>query len=250
MSHQDQNITRNQHVRFNKLIAQRKRGMPVAYLTGSREFYKLDFFVTKDTLVPRPETEILVEQAIKTVREKHKQLPDKKKLLIADIGTGTGCIAITLAKYLPNVRVIAVDISPKALLVAKKNAKKHVVLKSTTFIKGDLLFPFIKKKVKEVKKQATPDVVVANLPYLTVNELHNVSHEPRQALDGGKLGLEYIEQLLMQAAESLPIETTILLEIAPTQTKAVDYMVEQHMPTKKVSFVKDLAGLDRVAVIQ
>ncbi|MFA5134488.1 MAG: peptide chain release factor N(5)-glutamine methyltransferase [Patescibacteria group bacterium] len=249
LAHPGRTVSAAHYRHFSKLIGQRRRGMPVAYLTGSKEFYKLDFVVTKDTLIPRPETELLVEQAIQAVRERRRQHPEQKKVAVADIGTGSGCIAVTLAKYLPNVHMYAIDSSPKALVVAKKNARLHHVAKTVSFLQGNLLKPLCTKK-KGVKRLPVPGVIVANLPYLTTDELHGVPFEPRQALYGGKLGLELIERLLMQSAEAMPVDTMIVLEIAPTQAKAIDYMAGQYLPLKKVSFIKDLAGRDRVAVIR
>lgn len=237
ISHQEKEITASQLKKFHALISRRQKGTPIPYLTHHQEFYGLDFLVNRKVLIPRPETELLVEVVIQYARRlANLQSP----ISIADIGTGSGCIAVTLAKYLPNVKIYAIDISEKALAVAKINAKKHKVLKRIKFIKGDVLNPVKKEKF---------DIIVANLPYLTKDELINVPHEPKQALYGGKLGLEIIERLLMQVPKYLKPESKIFLEISPTQTKALEYIVEQQLPGRKVEFKKDLAGRDRVAAI-
>jgi len=250
LSHKDNNLTAAQINKYNKLIQKRARGVPVAYLTYTKEFYNLEFIVNENVLIPRPETETLIEEAIKCLRIKLKNLKqevDAKRydtLTVADIGTGSGCIAITLAKYMPDIGIFATDISDKALNVAKKNARSHKVSSKITFKKGDLLKPFIKKQSTKF------DIITANLPYLTKDELVNVRHEPKTALHGGKMGLELVEKLIAQADQVLNPDGIMLLEISPTQVKTVDYLVEQHLPNKKVFFIKDLGERDRVAKIE
>lgn len=239
LSNIEKRLTVSQVKKFNSLISKRQRGMPVAYLTNHKEFYGLDFYITRDVLIPRPETELLVETAIKAARQLYKTADEP--VVIADIGTGCGNIAITLAKYLPFSKLIATDISKKAIEVAKKNARHHKVLKRITFKKGDLLKPL--KKFK-------PNIIVANLPYLTKDELANVRHEPKQALYGGKMGLVLIQKLLSQAPKVLARNGIILLEISPAQVKAINYFVEQHLPEKIISTIEDLAGRDRVVKIK
>lgn len=241
LSHHDRTLTARQAKKFMANVSRRLTGLPIAYLTGQKEFYGLNFFVDKNVLVPRPETELLVETALRAARH----LPTtngRAPSVIADIGTGSGCIAITLSKYLPSAKLMAVDISEKALAVAQKNARLHKAISKITFIKGDLLRPLILKKNK-------CDMLVANLPYLTNAEIKNVKHEPKTALYGGKMGVEPIERLLMQSTEVLNDSGIILLEISPTQVKVVDYLAEKHLPGKRVTFIKDLSGRDRVVQI-
>lgn len=245
LSHQAKELTHSQLNKFNSLISQRQRQIPTAYLTNHKEFYNLDFYITEQVLIPRPETETLVEEAIKCARHLQKTI-NHQPLTIIDIGTGSGCIAVTLAKYLPDIKIIATDISEKVLAVAKKNAKKHKVSARITFKKGDLLKPLLKK----TEQPPVIDILVANLPYLIQDELANVRHEPKQALYGGKMGLELIERIISQAEQVLNPKGVILLEISPTQVKTVDYLVEQHLPDKRVFFIKDLGERDRVARIE
>ncbi len=227
--------------KFNKLVEKRKKGMPVAYLTNHKEFYGLDFFVDENVLIPRPDTETLIEETIKKARFLSQSQDNKKSIIIADIGTGSGCIAVTLAKYLPTVKIIATDISEKALKVAQKNARYHKVLKKINFKKGNLLKPITKKN--EI------DIIVANLPYLNKKELVNVPKEPKLALYGGKMGLELLDELFIQLSDldKIPI---IILEIAPNQFKAIDYFAENKLNKKMHEPVKDLAGRDRVAIVE
>ena len=249
LSHQGKNLTPSHLKKFNFLILRRQRGKPISYLTNHKEFYKLDFYISENVLIPRPETETLVEEAIKCTRHLQKTI-NRKPLTIYDIGTGSGCIAITLAKYLPDIKVMATDISEKALAVAKKNAKQHKVLRKIKFIKGDLLKSLIKKSKAPKHKAQYTDLIVANLPYLTKDELQNIRHEPKQALYGGKMGLELIERLITQAEQVLNPKGIILLEISPAQVKYIEYLVEQHLPSKRVFFIKDLGERDRVARIE
>lgn len=248
LAYPEKKLTNAQQKKFGTLITKRKRGTPIAYLTGQQEFYKLNFFVTKDTLIPRPETETLIEHTIKQSRELINQQDKKKTIIIADIGTGSGCIAVTLAKYLPQTKVVATDVSTKALTIAKKNARQHEVFNKVMFVQGDLLQPWLRKKGQ--KSPPKPDIIVANLPYLTKNELHNVPYEPQEALYGGKMGLELIEKLLFQSATITPNTFAILLEIGPGQIEGIKYITETKMSDKTVQFIKDLADRHRVAIIK
>ena len=241
-SYPEKKITPRQADNFQRLVKKRQRGLPMAYLTGHKEFYGLDFLVNKNVLIPRPETETLVEEAIKIARQMKKSINDKP-LAVYDIGTGSGCIAITLTKFLPGIKIIATDISPVALSLARKNAQKHKILKKVKFYQGNLL--------AAISKRYWPaDMIVANLPYLDKSELNNVRHEPSLALDGGKQGLELLEKIITDSKQSLAPEGVMLLEFSPTQTKAIDYFVERHLPGRRVIFIKDLSGRDRVAMIK
>ncbi|MBI5037920.1 MAG: peptide chain release factor N(5)-glutamine methyltransferase [Candidatus Kerfeldbacteria bacterium] len=233
-------ITSAQAARFRSLIQQRKKGMPVAYLIGHKEFYGLDFVVTKSVLVPRPETELLVESVIHQARELEKKI-GAAKLRIADIGTGSGCIAISLAKYLPQSEIFASDISETALNIARKNATTHKLMSRITLLHGNLFSPYAR-----VTKRKPLDIIVANLPYLHKEELANVKHEPRTALYGGKMGIEVIDRLLSRATHYLAPHGAILLEIAPAQAGAIEYAAKQQFPGKTIQIIQDLSKRDRV----
>ena len=241
MANLDKKLTPAQSVKFKKMVEKRKKGTPVAYLTKHREFYGLEFYVDENVLIPRPDTEILIEEVIKKARFLNQSMDKNETLTIVDIGTGSGCIAITLAKYLPYAKIIATDISEPALKVAQKNARTHKVLKKINFRKGNLLKP--------VSKKEDIDIIVANLPYLNKKELVNVPKEPKLALYGGKMGLELLDELFIQLTE-LEKTPTIILEIAPQQFKAIDYFAEQKLNKKMHEPVKDLAGRDRVAIVE
>ena len=178
----EKKLTQAQLAKFEKYISRRSKNEHVAYLTSHKEFYGLDFLVNKNVLIPRPETELLVEEVLK----------NKKIKRLADIGTGSGCIAIALAKNNPELKIYAADISAKALIIARKNAKKYK-LKNIIFKKGNLLEP-----IKNIKL----DAVVANLPYLSKKiykkNYHNLKFEPKNAMLAGKDGLDYYRKLFEQ----------------------------------------------------
>lgn len=224
IAHPETTLTPAQVEKFRTLVSKRRRGVPFAYLTGHQGFYGLDFGVTKDVLIPRPETEQLVDWVLAKV---NRQQP----VTIADVGTGSGCIAVTLAKYLPNAHIIASDVSAKALLVARGNARAHGVLKRIAFRRGSLL--------AALRHNEQPDIVVANLPYLTKPQLKAVSHEPKLALHGGKQGLELIEKLIQQIAErGIP---QAILEIDPQQEPWLEAIVAAYSKNTHM-YQRDLSG--------
>lgn len=226
-------VTENQIKKFDILLKKRLRQEPVAYLTKQKEFYGLNFYVDRRVLIPRPETEILVETVLEFA------LKDSK-LKIVDAGTGSGCIAIALAKHLPKAEIEAVDISQLALQVAIKNAQKHGVKDRIKFVRSNLL--------KTIKEPA--DIIVANLPYLSVNELNkSIKYEPRKALVGKKQGMEYFEKLLMQAAQKLKINGKVFLEIHPPLLKKIQSLIKINFPRAKITVKKDLAKRSRILII-
>lgn len=232
----DKTITKKQETRFRRLVACRLKGEPIAYLIKNKEFYGLNFYVDKNALIPRPETECLVEEILKYLRIANR----KSRIAIADIGTGSGCLAITLKKYYPKAKIYASDISETALAVAKKNAKNHKI--KIFFKQGNLLEPFKKTKF---------DIIVSNLPYLTPQQMKNktIQAEPRSALFGGKDGLTYYQELLNQI-KRCKHKPLIFLEIDPGQTKAIKKIIGKNLPDVSGEIKKDLAGKDRVVIIK
>lgn len=220
---------------FQDLIARRMELEPVAYLTGEKAFYDLDFFVDKRVLIPRPETELLVERTI--VQAKARPAPVR----IADIGTGSGAIAITLAVHLPAADVSAVDLSLDALSVAQRNALRHNVQARLKFLHGDLTAPL----------RRSYDLIVSNPPYTIMAEIdENVRrHEPQLALDGGEQGMEVYQRLLAELPPLLKPDGAILLEIGAWQAQLVSELAQAHFPQAKIEVFQDLAGLDRVVEI-
>ena len=234
------NIPAQSHLdKFCNLLARREQREPVAYLVGHKEFFALDFEVTPHVLIPRPDTELLVETAIAMNNE---QIKGGGR--IVDVGTGSGCIAVTLAKHLPAVRLIAVDRSVAALSVARRNAVRHEVMDRISFVSGDLLQaltgPF--------------EMIVSNPPYVSRAELADTSpevnqYEPHLALNGGKDGLNIVRRLLAQGQAQLKPGGSLLVEIGAAQGNAVTHLAQTHFPQATISLKKDLAGRDRLLVV-
>ena len=204
----DENINKRELANFNKYLIRRSNKEPIAYLLGEKEFWSKKFFVNKDTLIPRPETELLVEKLVTIYKE--------KKITILDIGTGTGCIIASLLSELKNSSGTAVDISRDAILVAKKNACKF---KLSDRIK------FLHKPFEELYGKKF-DLIVSNPPYIKRMEIKNLSDdikkfEPRMALDGGNDGLDLIKKVIYKSREILKINGTLALEIGDEQIKKV-----------------------------
>jgi len=219
---------------FKNLISKRSKHYPIAYLTNHKEFYGLDFYINENVLVPRPETELLVEEVLRFVGTRHA-------LSLLEIGTGSGCIALTLAKYLPQAKITASDISQKALVVACGNRRK-LKIKNVKLLKSNLL-----EKVK-----TNPDIIVANLPYLTRKELNQKSiiREPKLALYGGKAGMEIYEKLFQQIHKKQWKNMTLFLEIGETQGKKIKNLVKKYFPYLIMETKKDLAMKERVVIIR
>jgi release factor glutamine methyltransferase len=212
---------------------------PTAYITGHKEFFGIDFKVSPSTLIPRADTELLVETAIGLANTAFPQ-----SCLIADVGTGCGAIAIALAQHLPQANIYATDISDTALEVALSNCHKHRVSDRVTLILGDLLDSL----------SEPVHLIIANLPYISEPELSKLPleislFEPRMALAGGADGLIQIERLLSQASSKLLSGGAILLEVGYDQGSAVKSLARKCFPTAKISVVTDLSGMDRLVRI-
>ncbi|MCK6629392.1 MAG: peptide chain release factor N(5)-glutamine methyltransferase [Anaerolineae bacterium] len=243
-------LDENQANKIEALLRRREQREPVAYIVGHKEFFGLEFEVNPHVLIPRPETELLVETALEiydlrfTIYD-FNTTSDSSQFTIADIGTGSGCIAVSLAKHLPSVSIFALETSPAALSLARRNAEKHEVADSITFLSGDLL----------ARLTEPVDLIVSNPPYVSRSELAaampEVSrYEPHLALDGGEDGLDVIRLLLPQAREKLKPGGSLLVEIGSTQGPAVRQLAQFHFPGTAVEVRKDLAGLDRLLVVK
>ena len=220
---------------FRALVARRTALEPIAYILGHKEFYGLDFFVDRRVLVPRPETELLVDLGLNAARRTFERFH------VADIGTGSGCIAIALAFHLPAALVTAVDISPGALEVAQINAERHGVAGRVRLVQGDLLAPL----------DRPVDLLLSNPPYTILSAIDEGvrRHEPRAALDGGPDGYDLYRRLLAQMPAAIRPGGAALLEIGATQGPTVAELARRSFPSARVSIHQDLAGLDRVVVI-
>ena len=218
-------------------------GEPVAYLVGRREFYSLPFQINRDVLIPRPETEHLVIRLLDLAAEHDAGAAPR----IADVGTGSGIIAVCAARAIATARVTAIDRSAAALEVARANAALHQVSDRIDFLEGDLLAP--------VSADARFDFVVSNPPYVTTAEMEQLSptvrnFEPRQALEAGAKGTEVIERLIPQAAERLRSGGHLLMEISPMLDQAVRALIKADERFEPGPTRKDLAGQARVVQAQ
>jgi release factor glutamine methyltransferase len=240
---------------FGVLVGRRADLEPVAYLTGHREFYGLDMLVDRRVLVPRPETELLVELAIEFMRRRMTSEPvpaspgsdradtsDPSRFVIADIGTGSGCIAAALAAHLPDVRLIATDISAEALDVARANLELHGLRSRVELREGDLL---------DVLDEPV-DLLVSNPPYTVLDQIDEGvrRHEPRLALDGGPDGLDLYRWLIARAPDLLRPGGALFLEIGAEQGMAVAKLARMVFHHAEITVHQDLAGRNRVVSVE
>lgn len=225
----DSELGRRQEEAFRRLVERRRKGEPSAYITGHREFYGLDFSVNPGVLIPRPESELLVEMAIGRAQTGNIAT-------IADIGTGCGAIAIALAANLPGAIIYATDISAEALEVARANCRRHRVTDRVRFSAGDLLNPL----------PAPVDMIIANLPYVRESDLPPGGFEPPLALDGGPDGLRQLSRLCRQAGGRLRPGGCMLLEVGQGQAGAVASLLRGLFPQAKIGVSPDLGGIERV----
>jgi release factor glutamine methyltransferase len=221
---------------FRELIQRRIAGWPVAYLVGSRDFYLLSFDVSPDVLIPRPETETLVLEALAFLKP-------LKSPTILDLGCGSGCIAISIAHQKTDARITAIDISPDALNVAKRNAAKHGVDERIAFLQGDLFAP--------LSAGIAFDLVVSNPPYIAQTEFAGLApdvrdHEPRVALDGGLDGLAFYRRIAGGVERFLKVGGRLLVEIGYTQEAAVREILTEQAELELGPTLKDLEGHPRV----
>jgi len=231
----DHSLAPHEEAGFWRLVERRLDGEPTAYITGQREFYGLSFSVNSSVLVPRPESEFLVAEVLRIARS-HPVMG------VAEIGTGCGAIAITLALNLPEARIYATDISAPALKVARLNCRNHGVVDRICLLAGDMLDPL----------PEPVDLIVANLPYvpeLEVSRLGLADFEPLLALNGGRDGLEKIRRLCSGVGDRLRPRGFLLLEVGQGQGRVVTALLLRLFPSAGIEVISDLAGIDRVLVL-
>ena len=231
-----------QHASFQSLLRRRLAHEPTAYIIGRREFYGLELETTPAALIPRPETELLVDEVLNALAARGK---GQEPCLIADVGTGNGAVAVALAAHLPAATVHAVDTSKEALALAQRNAERHGVAGRIRFHQGDLLDPL----------PEAVDAVAANLPYVKSADWEALPpeirrHEPRVALDGGPTGLREVERLLRQAPGHLRPGGSLVVEIGWDQGERAGTIARECLAGAVVTVKQDLAGLDRVLVVR
>jgi release factor glutamine methyltransferase len=271
-AHPEEILSESAAQHFSDLIARRAAGEPTQYLTGKQEFWGLDFEVTPDVLIPRPETEHVIEVALDRIalRERRAGRPQKsigEGLQIADIGTGSGCIAIALAKELPSAHFVATDISPAALAIAQRNAKHHCVADLIRFLESNLLEPgplgarpvgaqYIEPQPHlQTENSSSPfDLIASNPPYIGRREADSLprevrDHEPHSALFGGEEGYELYANLIAQVAKHLKPEGILVLELGHNSLPAVQPLLDSP-PWTRVGVTNDLAGTPRIIAAQ
>jgi release factor glutamine methyltransferase len=228
--------------KYESLVDRRLAHEPTAYLIGHKEFFGLDFQCSSTTLIPRPETELLVETAIEWGKGQGSRV---EELSIVDVGTGSGVVAVSLAKHLPQALIVATDISADALTVAKRNALAHCVTNRITFVCGSLLEALTGRF----------DLIVANLPYIPTQTYNTLppeirEHEPEVALRAGRRGTVLIEAMLAQAGDHLAPGGMLLAEHAWNQGRVLRDAAANHFPTADIETRRDLAGLERLLVVR
>jgi release factor glutamine methyltransferase len=233
-------VSEEVRTRFREMVKRRAEGTPVAYLLGRREFYSLNFAVTPDVLIPRPETEFAVIAVLDHLKQRPADGPPPR---IVDVGTGSGAIAVTVAKHAPSALVTAIDISPQALQVAQSNAEAHGVIERLSFVESDLL--------GALPAASRFDIVVSNPPYVSRAELEQLSpevrnHEPHLALVSGETGTEVIARLIPQAAERLLPGGWLIIEISPMIETQVRQLLASDGRWESIQVKKDLSQLARI----
>ena len=237
IAHGDAALTAVQTQQFQSAVARAQQSEPIPYIIGTAPFFDMELHVTPAVLIPRPETELLVEHAVQWGKP-------KGALRIVDVGTGSGCIPIALARQLPQAEITAVDISPAALTVAQQNAAAFAPNR-IHFYQGNLLVPI----------DHPIDLITANLPYIADSEWTMLDdgvklHEPSLALRGGKDGLDLIRELLHQAASKLSASGAIFLEIGWQQGQGVTNLAKTAFPKAQVDLIQDYANHDRLVIIK
>jgi release factor glutamine methyltransferase len=235
-------LTAEESARIQSAFLRRITGEPLQYILSKAEFMGLEFKVSSDVFIPRPETEILVEKAIE-VGNNLSAISDRLKIL--DVGTGSGCIAVSLAKFLPKARITATDISLKALEIAKENAQLNNV--SINFIPSDLFVTY--------ELQATSyELIVSNPPYISTNEIASLQpelqYEPRTALDGGKDGLDFYRRIIQQAPNYLKENGVLIMELGFGQAEAVKNIIKESNNLHIIDIVSDYNDIERVIMLR
>ncbi len=241
LAHPESLISAARQARFKLLVKRREKGWPIAYLVGEKGFYGLDILVTTDVLIPRPETELIVDEILS------QKIPIGATII--DIGTGSGAIIIALAKNLKgnNLQLFATDISTRALAIAKKNARRHGLSSQIRFWLGDLLRPL------KGRLSGQDLIIAANLPYLTKRQIAaspSIKKEPRLALDGGPDGLDCYRKLFKQSKDSDYHSLFLIGEIDPSQRAVISRLARYAFPAASLTIKKDLAGKNRFFILK
>lgn len=233
--HEDEEINEEEFLKGIQLLIDNK---PIQYITNNQEFMKMNFYVDENVLIPQPDTEILVEEVINLSKD------NEKELNILDLCTGSGCIAISLAKYIENSNITAIDISSKAIQIAKLNAEKNLVHRKMKFIESDMF--------NNIEESCKFDYIVSNPPYIKTEVINilskEVQNEPKIALDGGEDGLIFYKEIANKAYTYLKLDGYLCLEIGYDQKEEVMNLLEETGKYKEIYCKKDLSGNDRIVI--
>ncbi|MFH1427124.1 MAG: peptide chain release factor N(5)-glutamine methyltransferase [Patescibacteria group bacterium] len=250
LAHSEKLLTKPQHTHYTKCISRRLKGEPIAYIMGQKQFYGYDFIVNKNVLIPRPETELMVDEALNLIT--HNSQP----ITLIDVGTGSGCIIISLLKkskaqnLKSKIQFYAIDISKPALSIAYKNARLHKVSNKIKIFHGNLLVPVMKNSLFTIHRSQF--IILANLPYLTPKQTKQsptIKFEPKLALSAGKDGLKYFRILFKQIKIMQKIFSAsgyVLCEIDPSQKPKIIKLIKNILPKAIIKIKKDLKGHDRL----
>lgn len=241
-THMNTVVEEDRLAEFYGYVRQRAVGYPLQYILKSQEFMGLEFKVDKGVLVPRPDTEILVERIIEICKDRYS---DRDEIRILEIGTGSGAIAISLAHYLENAVVYAVDVDDVPYETAVENAKKNNLENRTIFLKGDLFEP-----IKKIEEQ-TFEIIVSNPPYIRTDEIEDLqievaTHEPKLALDGGVDGLDFYRAISEESINHIASDGVLAYEIGHDQARDVSKLIEADYTD--IEIIKDYGGNDRVVI--
>lgn len=242
-THREKGVSPEIVDKFLKYIEKRSSGYPLSYLTKEKEFYGLNYYIEEGVLIPRPDTEILVDWIINTANCKYGNMP----INIVDLGTGSGCIGLTLAHYLKNSKVYLVDRDKTCLNVARENIKKHNLSERVVLCNGDMY-----DGIKPLQLEGKIDIIVSNPPYIPTEDIEGLQvevsvYEPKSALDGGVDGLKYYKRLIPESKHYLKKDGILAFEIGHDQANRVkNIFIEEGF--QNVEVVVDLQGLDRVVV--
>jgi release factor glutamine methyltransferase len=244
ITHRDDVLDEKLQRDFADMIQRRTRREPLQHIIGNQEFWGLVFKVSPDVLIPRPETEFIVEAALAIVQDRNTLVR------IIDLCTGSGCIAVSLAKELTAARVIATDVSEKALAVARENTRRHGVSEHIRFLLGDLFEP-----LEELDIRGQMDIIVSNPPYVQAGDLSTLQpevrdYEPEMALISGPEGTEMAKRIIQRAPEYLKKNGALIMEMGLGQAKALTRMVEATGAYGYSELLKDLAGIERVLIVR
>ena len=242
ITHRDEAFDEAKLTLFESAVNRRAHREPLQYITGRQEFWGLDFNVTPDVLIPRPETELVVESALKIIR------PARREVLVVDLSTGSGCIAVSLAKESDTVRIFATDTSERALAVAKGNARNHNVSDRIRFLEGDLFGPLV-----ELDLQGRVDLIVSNPPYVRSGDVPALQpevrdFEPQLALTAGPEGTEIQQRISDAAPGFLRQGGSLVMEMGQGQSEPLIGIVNDSCKYKVPEILQDLAGIERVII--